>query len=102
MIEFLFLDLDDTILDFQKAEHIALGKTLEAFGIAPTQRIRELYHRINKAHWEMLERGEITRDQVQLGRFSGLMRQLGIDADAAQMNQIVSIIEEAYNQLKVQ
>ena len=87
MIEFLFLDLDDTILDFQKAEHIALGKTLEAFGIAPTQRIRELYHRINKAHWEMLERGEITRDQVQLGRFSGLMRQLGIDADAAQMNQ---------------
>ena len=27
MVEFLFLDLDDTILDFQKAEYIALGKT---------------------------------------------------------------------------
>ena len=29
MIEFLFLDLDDTILDFHKAEGIALSKTLE-------------------------------------------------------------------------
>ena len=28
MMEFLFLDLDDTILDFHKAERIALSKTL--------------------------------------------------------------------------
>lgn len=27
MIEFLLLDLDDTILDFHKAERIALSKT---------------------------------------------------------------------------
>ena len=33
MIEFLFLDLDDTILDFKKAEHIALQKTLRDVGI---------------------------------------------------------------------
>ena len=30
MIEFLFLDLDDTILDFKKAEYIAIGKTIRA------------------------------------------------------------------------
>ena len=28
MIEFLFLDLDDTILDFHKAERVALSKTI--------------------------------------------------------------------------
>ena len=32
MMEFLFLDLDDTILDFHKAERIALSKTLREFG----------------------------------------------------------------------
>ena len=37
MFEFLFLDLDDTILDFQKAEHVALSKTLQSFGLNPTE-----------------------------------------------------------------
>ena len=37
MIEFLFLDLDDTILDFHKAERIAINKTLGEFGLEPTE-----------------------------------------------------------------
>ena len=56
MIEFLFLDLDDTILDFQKAEHIALRKTLQEFGLEPTETVCSRYSQINRAHWEALER----------------------------------------------
>ena len=37
MMEFLFLDLDDTILNFHKAERIALSKTLRDFGVEPTE-----------------------------------------------------------------
>ena len=33
MIEFLLLDLDDTILDFHKAERTALSKTIGEFGV---------------------------------------------------------------------
>ena len=87
MIEFLFLDLDDTILDFHKAEKIALKKTLEAFAIVPTEAVCDLYHRINKAHWEMLERGQITRDQVQVGRYDALVKELHVEADPAEMNR---------------
>ena len=64
MFEFLFLDLDDTILDFQKAEHVALSKTLESFGLHPTEEVLKRYNQINRAHWEALERKEMTRDQV--------------------------------------
>ena len=39
MMEFLFLDLDDTILDFHKAERIALSKTLRDFGLEPTDAV---------------------------------------------------------------
>ena len=39
MIEFLFLDLDDTILDFHKAERIALSKTIRDFGVEPTETV---------------------------------------------------------------
>ena len=82
MIEFLFLDLDDTILDFHKAEKLAIRKTIESFGAEVTEEVLHRYHLINKAHWEMLERGEITREQVLVQRFAVLFQELGIDVDA--------------------
>ena len=83
MIEFLFLDLDDTILDFHKAERIAISKTFQSFGLEPTEGVLARYHIINKQHWERLERGELTRDQVLRGRFDVLFREMGHTVDAA-------------------
>ena len=82
MIEFLFLDLDDTILDFQKAERLALAKTLEAFGLPPTDTVLARYHQINREHWERLERKELTREQVLVGRFAALFQEVGLSAEA--------------------
>ena len=83
MMEFLFLDLDDTILDFHKAEAVALSKTIRQFGLEPTQEVLDRYHVINRQHWERLEKGELTREQVLQGRFEVLFRELGRRADAA-------------------
>ncbi len=82
MVEFLFLDLDDTILDFHRAERIALAATVRSFGLEPTEEVLSRYHLINKAHWEMLERQEIIRDEVLVRRFAVLFREFGLDADA--------------------
>ena len=82
MIEFLFLDLDDTILDFHKAERIALSKTIRDFGVEPTEDVLTLYHGINKWHWEQLELGKLTRDEVLVNRFGVLFRELGVEVDA--------------------
>ncbi len=83
MIEFLFLDLDDTILDFQKAERIALDKTFRAFDLAPEESVIARYIQINLEHWHRLERKELTRDQVVVGRFAQLFDEYGIEADPA-------------------
>ena len=82
MIEFLFLDLDDTILDFKKAEYIAIGKTIADFGVEPTEEVRHRYHLINKWHWEQLELGKLTRAEVLENRFKVLFSELGMDVDA--------------------
>ena len=79
-MEFLFLDLDDTILDFHKAERLAISRTFRSFGLEPTEQVLERYHVINRLHWERLERGELTRDQVLTGRFQMLFEELGIPA----------------------
>jgi len=85
MIEFLFLDLDDTILDFKKAEYIAIGKTIADFGVEPTDAIRHRYHEINKWHWEQLELGTMTRAEILVNRFRALFGELGVAVDAQQV-----------------
>ncbi len=81
MIEFLFLDLDDTILDFKKAERIAIARTIGDFGVEPTDAVLHRYHEINKWHWEQLELGKLTRAEVLENRFGVLFRELGVEAD---------------------
>ncbi len=83
MIKAVLLDSDDTILDFTLAEHIALKKTLAEVGIEPKDETIALYSEINKRHWEMLERGELTRAEVLTQRFDRLFEALGIDGDSA-------------------
>ena len=89
MMEFLFLDLDDTILDFRQAEHTAITRTLSAFGIDPTPEITEAYRRINLRCWKELERGTLTREDLKRVRFEKLFQQFGVEAD-------VQAVSDAY------
>ena len=82
MIRFLLLDLDDTILDFKKAEHIAVRQAIRGAGVEPTDAVCARYSQINQLHWQMMERGEITREQVLVDRFAMLFRELGKTADS--------------------
>lgn len=82
MFEFLLLDLDDTVLDFRRSEHEAVSKTFRSFGIEPTAQVCSRYSQINQLHWQALERKEMTREQVLVGRFATLFRELGVDVDA--------------------
>ena len=81
MIEFLFLDLDDTILDFRMAERVAVSRTFEEFGIEPTEQLLQRYHLINKACWEKLERKEWTREQVLVNRFKLVFEEVRVDSN---------------------
>lgn len=80
MLRFVFLDLDDTLLDFHKAEGIALTKTLERLGMTATPEVLRRYSAINLRHWELLEEGKLKRAQVLLGRFQQLFSELGVEA----------------------
>ena len=81
MIEFLFLDLDDTVLDFHKAERLALSRTIRDFGVEPTDAVLNRYHEINIWHWQQLELGKMTRDEVLVKRFDALFEELGMKID---------------------
>ena len=79
----ILMDLDDTILDFKKAEARALSRSLTELGVPHDEGTLERYNVLNLQYWERLENGEITREQVLLGRFVQLLSEMGSDADPA-------------------
>ena len=83
MIKFVLIDLDDTILDFHKAERIGLENTLRHFGLEPNEATIQLYLEINQAHWRALEQGNMTRKQVNEGRFTELFHRFDKEVDGA-------------------
>lgn len=76
------LDMDDTLLDFQKLERLNLIDVLSSFGISAGEEEARLFHTINDGLWKALERGEIERPQIVTKRFELLFRELGVLGDA--------------------
>ena len=74
----VLLDVDDTLLDFHKAEAIALSRTLRELGIEPKDETLRRYSQINQSQWELLEEGKITRRQVLVRRFEILFAELSV------------------------
>ena len=89
MIKAILWDVDGTLLDFIKAEHAAIKKCFEIFGLGEcSDEMIARYSLINKKYWERLERGEITKQEVLVGRFQEFFAKEGIITDcAAELNK---------------
>lgn len=84
MIKVLLWDIDGTLLNFLAAEKAAMKKCFEVCGIGEcTDEMIARYSKINRKYWEMLERGEITKPQVLIGRFEEFFESEGIVTDCA-------------------
>lgn len=88
MIKTIFLDLDDTILDFRWAERRAVSDTLRQFRIDPAPAVVERYHEINRRQWELLEEGKLTRPQVLTRRFDLLFGELGVPCSSWEVQEV--------------
>lgn len=85
--DFVLFDADNTLFDFDRAEHEALRLALEAFSIPCTPETEARYVSINSGLWAMLDRGEATREWLVVERFARLTRELGVEADPQALNR---------------
>jgi 2-haloacid dehalogenase len=81
--DWLLLDADGTLFDYDRAEAAALDATLIECGLGARADVVEAYRRINTAVWEAFERGEISQAALRTARFERLFDAMGIDGDAA-------------------
>ncbi|MBQ6843579.1 MAG: YjjG family noncanonical pyrimidine nucleotidase [Agathobacter sp.] len=85
MIKVILWDIDGTLLDFEKAEKQAIRTCFEIFGLGEcTDEMIARYSVINKGYWERLERKEITKPEVLVGRFQEFFASEGIKTDCAE------------------
>ncbi len=81
--ELVFIDLDETLLDFKRAEREALELSFAGRGLAAGERVVLEYEEINRTVWAALERGEIDQESLKVERFRLLFGRMGLGLDPA-------------------
>lgn len=81
LMKVLLADADDTLFDFRRGERVAISDTFRAFGIPDTPGHAALYHRVNLAQWQRLERGETTQARLRVDRFRDFLTQARLPGD---------------------
>ena len=85
MVKAILWDVDGTLLDFLAAEKAAIRRLFREFGLGEcTDEMVARYSAINDSYWKRLERGEIAKKEVLIGRFREFFSELGIDPDLAE------------------
>lgn len=83
--KFLLFDLDHTLLDFAADEAAALTQLLEEAGVEDIDSYKSYYVPMNKALWDDLTAGRITKPELIRTRFAKLFEHFGQSVDGAFM-----------------
>ena len=83
MIQFVYFDLDDTLLDHRTAERAALADLHQhhaaSLGRLSLDAVQAAYHEHNADLWGRYAEGEIGKDDLKRLRFERLLHHLAID-----------------------
>ena len=82
LIKVILWDIDGTLLNFKMSERYAIDYCFNKFHMGTcTDEMLQRYSVINRGYWERLETGELTREQVMLGRFHEFFESEGLPTD---------------------
>jgi len=110
MIRVILWDIDNTILSFDAAEKAALNKEFEEFELGEfNDEMQQRYVSINRKYWQALERGEITKPEVLVGRFEEFFKLYNLPVEKASafneryqdlLGDTICFHDDAYNIVK--
>jgi len=84
----IFMDIDNTLLDFHAGTVESLNTLLAEFGLELTQERADRFFVINDDLWLQYEHGEIEKSQIFPTRFQRYLGEMGIETDWLAANEI--------------
>ncbi|MBR2878959.1 MAG: YjjG family noncanonical pyrimidine nucleotidase [Clostridia bacterium] len=85
MYKYLLWDIDGTVLDFLASEAYAIRTLFHKYNLGEcSDEMLRQYSAINAKYWSMLERNEITKQEVLIGRFHEFFGSIGVDTTVAE------------------
>ncbi|MBR5577403.1 MAG: YjjG family noncanonical pyrimidine nucleotidase [Lachnospiraceae bacterium] len=83
-IKVILWDIDGTLLNFKEAEKYAIRKCFSIFQMGECDdSMLQTYSKINQGYWQKLEREEITKKEVLVGRFRDFFKEYHLDENKA-------------------
>ena len=85
MYKYLLWDIDGTVLDFLASEASAIRALFKKYNLGDcSEDMLKLYSGINVKYWQMLERNELTKPEILVGRFREFFEKIGVDTAIAE------------------
>ncbi len=85
MYKYLLWDIDGTVLDFLASEEYAIRALFKKYKLGEcSDEMLKLYSGISSKYWRLLERGELTKKEILVGRFREFFGIIGADIKIAE------------------
>ena len=81
MVKAILLDVDNTLLDFNKCACAAMLDAARDFAVALPEDAFSVFRRINDGLWRQIEEQTLTTEELYRIRWTLIFRELGIDFD---------------------
>ena len=88
MIKCVLWDIDGTLLNFKKAQYVALYKCFEYFNEHLDDDMVDKYDHINHNYWLMLEENKISKNELLVKRFIDFFNIYNIDINPVEFNEM--------------
>lgn len=108
MKKYIFLDIDNTLLDFNKCSKISIQEGFEKYGIIYHEDVFDIFVKINDSLWEQIEEGRLTKGKLYEIRWKAIFKALDINFDGQKferyfvnsLNYIAKEVDGAYDLLR--
>ena len=85
MTKIIFIDIDNTLLDFDKCAYLSMKSAFADCGLPFEDHMFDTFERINLSLWHRLEDGIISKEQLFKIRWSTVLAGIGLNYDGVEM-----------------